>query len=33
VCTLKVLRSTWLVQHLFGAIQQYGGFAEPRWLG
>ena len=32
VCSLKVLKSTWLVQHIFGAIQEYGGFSEPRWL-
>ena len=33
VCTVRVLRSTWLVQHIFGAIQEYAGFDEPRWLG
>lgn len=32
VCTLRVARSTRLVQHIFGAIQEYGGFDEPRWL-
>jgi len=32
VCTLRVGRSTQLVQHIFGAIQEYGGFEEPRWL-
>ena len=32
VCTLRVLRSTALVQHIFGAIQEYAGFEEPRWL-
>jgi hypothetical protein len=32
VCTLKVARSTWLVQHIYGAIQEYGRFEEPRWL-
>ena len=32
VCTVKVARSTWLVQHIAGAIQEYGGFNEPRWL-
>ena len=21
-----------LVQHIYGAIQEYGGFEEPRWL-
>lgn len=32
VCSLGVCRSTWLVQHIYGAIQEYGGFEEPRWL-
>lgn len=32
VCTLKATKSTWLVQHIYGAIQEYGGFEEPRWL-
>lgn len=32
VCTLRVLRSTWLVQHIYGAIQEYGQFDEPNWL-
>lgn len=32
VCTLRVKRSTWLVQHIYGAIQEYGDFEEPRWL-
>jgi hypothetical protein len=32
VCTLRVLRSTRLVQHIFGAIQEYGGFDEPAWI-
>ncbi len=32
VCQLRVLRSTELAQHIFGAIQEYGGFDEPRWL-
>lgn len=31
VCYLIVHR-TWVVQHIFGAIQEYGGFEEPRWL-
>jgi hypothetical protein len=31
VCTLRV-QSTWAVQHIFGAIQEYAGFDEPRWL-
>jgi hypothetical protein len=25
--------STAVVQHIFGAIQEYAGFDEPRWLG
>jgi hypothetical protein len=32
VCTIRVRRSTALVQHIYGAIQEYGGFEEPRWL-
>jgi hypothetical protein len=24
--------STQIVQHIYGAIQEYGGFSEPRWL-
>jgi hypothetical protein len=32
VCTLRVLRSTQIVQHIYGAIQEYGEFREPRWL-
>jgi hypothetical protein len=31
VCTISV-HSTHLVQHIYGAIQEYGGFEEPRWL-
>lgn len=31
VATLKV-HSTAIVQHIYGAIQEYGGFDEPRWL-
>ena len=31
-CTLTVARSTHLVQHIYGAIQEYAGFEEPRWL-
>jgi hypothetical protein len=31
VCTLRV-HSTWMVQHIYGAIQEYGGFDEPVWL-
>jgi hypothetical protein len=33
VCALRVLRSTPILQHIFGAIQEYGGFEEPKWLG
>jgi hypothetical protein len=32
VCTLRVARSTWIVQHLYGAIQEYGDFEQPAWL-
>jgi hypothetical protein len=32
VCSLRVLKSTHLVQHIFGAIQEYAGFEEPGWL-
>jgi hypothetical protein len=31
VCTLRV-DSTRVVQHVFGAIQEYGGIEEPAWL-
>ena len=31
VCDLQVLRSTWLAQHIYGAIQEYGGFERPQW--
>jgi transcriptional regulator with XRE-family HTH domain len=31
VCSLS-LYSTRIVQHIYGAIQEYGGFEEPRWL-
>jgi transposase len=31
VCFIKV-HSTRLVQHIYGAIQEYAGFEEPRWL-
>ena len=33
VCTLRVRRSTPILQHIYGAIQEYGGFEEPKWLG
>ncbi|MBE2267426.1 MAG: hypothetical protein IAE80_04280 [Anaerolinea sp.] len=32
VCGIGVKRSVWLVQHVFGAIQEYGGFDNPEWL-
>jgi hypothetical protein len=32
VCSIRLLRSTRLVQHIFGAIQEYAAFDEPRWL-
>ena len=32
VCSLR-LGSTQVLQHIYGAIQEYGGFDEPRWLG
>lgn len=31
VCTVCV-HSTRIVQHIFGAIQEYAGFEQPRWL-
>ncbi len=30
-CRVTVAR-TWIVQHIFGAIQEYGGFDRPEWL-
>jgi hypothetical protein len=30
--SLRVARSTELVQHVFGAIQEYAGFEAPQWL-
>jgi len=32
VCSIRVRRSTRIVQHIYGAIQEYAGFDEPRWL-
>jgi len=29
---LRVLRSTPVVQHIYGAIQEFGGFNEPEWI-
>jgi hypothetical protein len=31
VCTIRV-NETRIVQHIYGAIQEYAGFDEPRWL-
>jgi hypothetical protein len=32
VCSLEIC-STEIVQHIYGAIQEYARFEEPRWLG
>ena len=32
VCSLKVKRSTRIVQHIYGAIQEYSGIEQPGWL-
>jgi hypothetical protein len=32
VCAVRARRSTRIVQHIYGAIQEYAGFEEPRWL-
>lgn len=32
VGTLRAKRSTRIVQHIYGAIQEYAGFDEPSWL-
>lgn len=29
VCSIKVKRSTWLIQHIYGAIQEYSGIDQP----
>jgi hypothetical protein len=31
VCTLRV-HNTWMLQHIYGAIQEYADFEEPSWL-
>jgi hypothetical protein len=31
VCTLRV-HNSWMLQHIYGAIQEYGSFEEPAWL-
>jgi AraC-like DNA-binding protein len=33
VCKLTVRRSVRIIQHIYGAIQEYAGFDEPAWLG
>jgi hypothetical protein len=32
VCSLTVAKSTHILQHIYGAIQEYADFEEPRWL-
>jgi hypothetical protein len=32
VCSLTVAKSTHILQHIYGAIQEYAGFEEARWL-
>jgi hypothetical protein len=32
VCFLTVASSTWILQHIYGAIQEYAAFEDPRWL-
>ena len=32
VCSLTVKRSTRIVQHIYGAIQEYSGIEQPGWL-
>lgn len=32
VCSLSVARSTHEVQHIYGAIQEYSGTDQPKWL-
>jgi hypothetical protein len=32
VCVLKVRRGTRIIQHIYGAIQEYTGLEEPAWL-
>ena len=29
---LRLRQGTHLIQHIYGAIQEYGGFEEPAWL-
>ncbi len=32
VCTVRAIGGRRFVQHIYGAIQEYGGFEEPGWL-
>jgi hypothetical protein len=32
VCTIRVTKSTPIVQHIYGAIQEYAGIDVPEWL-
>lgn len=32
-CTISIRKSRLLLQHIFGAIQEYGGFDNRKWLG
>jgi len=32
VCTLRILRSTRILQQIYGAIQEYSGIDRPEWL-
>jgi hypothetical protein len=32
VCGIRVNKSTRLIQHIYGAIQEYAGFDNPAWL-
>lgn len=32
VCTLRILKSTRILQHIYGAIQEYSGIDRPEWL-
>jgi hypothetical protein len=31
VCSLRI-HNTWMLQHIYGAIQEYAGFDESTWL-
>lgn len=31
-CCLRVLKSVKIIQHIYGAIQEYGGFEKDAWL-